>query len=97
MAARFVTATADSAIVAKPCFFAGITVTPDGTNNVTVSIYDNASAGSGSKPLPTMTFAGNGGTQYLGPPHVVKMTNGIYVDVTVAGGGTVEYTVHYQR
>ena len=95
-AVNWSTKTADAAITSGRVDFHGITVTPDGTNAVTVAIYDNTT-GSGSKLAPSMTFAGNGGTQFYAPPYPKACLNGIYVDVTVAGGGTVEYTVDYEK
>lgn len=90
------TQTADALIYSDECVFDGIVVMPDGTNDVTVTVYDN-STGSGSTPVPTFTFSGTGGAQALMMPCSVRMGTGIYVNVTVAGGGTVEYTVYYRN
>jgi hypothetical protein len=86
--------TADALVLSGGGYFHQILITPDGTNAVTVAFYDNTSA-AGTKFLQDMTFAGNGGTQAT-PPTWIPVTTGIYIDVTVAGGGTVGYTVLYR-
>lgn len=86
--------TADALILTGSGIFSQIVVTPDGTNDVTVAIYDNTSA-AGNKILPSMTFAGNGGVQ-ASPPIWCCVENGIYVDVTLSAG-TVAYAVMYRQ
>ena len=83
--------TADAAIMESPGVFYGVIVMPDGSHDVTVSIYDNASAASGTKILPTLTFAGDGGAQAFAAPYPIRCRNGIYVDITTAG--TVAYVI----
>lgn len=85
--------TADAAIYSGRGFFYQILVVPDGTNDVTVSIYDNTSA-SGTKIRSTMTFAGDGGAKAT-PLAKIRVVNGIYVDVTT--DGTVAYDVLYRE
>jgi hypothetical protein len=87
--------TADALIMSGSGWFHQILVTPDGTNAVTVTVYDNTS-GSGTKVIETMTFAGDGGTQAT-PPIWIYCSTGIYVDVTVAGGGSVAYAALYRK
>lgn len=84
--------TADTTILTGGGYFKQIVVMPDGTNDVTVSVYDNT-ASSGTKILPTLTFAGDGGPQ-ASPPIWVRVDSGIRVDITTAG--TVAYTVLYR-
>ena len=84
---------ADATILTGTGFFHQIVVMPDGTNDVTVSIYDNT-ASSGVELLPTLTFAGNGGPQ-ASPPVWIIVEKGIRVDVTTVG--TVAYTVLYRK
>jgi len=84
--------TADATIHTGAGFFHQIVIMPDGTNDVTVSIYDNT-ASSGKEILPTLTFAGDGGPQ-ASPPVWVRVDTGIRVDVTTAG--TVAYVVLYR-
>lgn len=85
--------TADALIVEDEGFFYGIIVTTDGTNDVTVAIYDNNTA-SGTKLIPDVVCAG--GTRYhlILFEHPVPFDNGIYVDVTTLG--TTSYMVYYQ-
>lgn len=84
--------TADALIYTGRCYFHQLIITPDGTNDVTVSFYDNT-AGSGTEFLETMTFAGDGGTKAT-PPVWIKLNTGIYIDVTTVG--TVGYTVLFR-
>ncbi len=83
--------TADATIFTGRGYFHQLIIMPDGTNAVTVSIYDNT-ASSGDEILPTMTFAGDGGPQAT-PPTWIAVNTGIRVDVSVAGAGTVAYVV----
>lgn len=84
--------TADATILTGAGYFRQIVVMPDGTNDVSVVVYDNT-ASSGTKLLPTLTFAGDGGPQ-ASPPVWVSVDTGIRVDITTAG--TVAYTVLYR-
>lgn len=86
------TKTADAAILSGAGYFKGFVIVPDGSNDVTITFYDNT-AGSGSKLLPTMTFAGDGGAHGFTLPAFAYAKTGIYADITTAG--TVEYTVFY--
>jgi hypothetical protein len=89
------TKTASGVMMAGPGRFFGFLVTPDGTNDVTMTIYDNASAASGVKITSTMVFAGDGGSQTWQPPiEPVDCFNGVYVEVSVEGAGTVEYIAY---
>ena len=85
--------TADATILTGEGYFKQIIVMPDGTNDVTFSIYDNT-ASSGKEILPTMTFAGDGGAQ-ASPPVWIAVNNGIRVDLTTVG--TVAYVVLYRN
>lgn len=88
---------ADAAIVSGRGFFLGIFFVTDATNEVTVNIYDNASAASGKKLIPTdtiITTAAANRIQAIGfEKGEVPYMNGIYVDITCAG--TVSYIVYY--
>jgi hypothetical protein len=88
--------TADAAITTAGGYLSGIMVITDGTNSVTVDIYDNATAASGTQLIPqwvipssttsraaTLSFGGVG----------LKFYNGVYVDVTTSG--TVKYMVYW--
>ena len=84
--------TADATILTGVGYFHQILIMPDGTNDVTVSIYDNT-ASSGTKLFPTMTFSGTGGAQASAPVWI-PVNTGIRVDITTAG--TVAYVVLYR-
>lgn len=66
--------------------FCGLLVKTDGTNNVTITVYDNASAASGDKLLPSAFVVK--GTALLWGIELDKgilADNGIYVEITCAG------------
>jgi len=90
--------TGDSAAVASKCMFHGIVVITDGTNAVTVKGYDNASAASGTSLFPdwVVTTSGTDRAQTLSFIPPVYCANGVYIDVTVGGGGSVSYVVYYE-
>ena len=88
--------TADAAVRTSSGVFYGMWVITDGANNVTVSVYDNASAASGTKIFPTtiipVSDTGAATTISFNPP--IKYTKGVYVDITTSG--TVTYKVYYK-
>jgi len=86
--------TADATITSGKAFFSGFLIQPDGTNDVAVVFYDNTSA-AGTKILPDLTFAGDGGTKMISLDNPIECNTGIYIDVTTAG--TVGYTVFFVK
>lgn len=86
--------TADSLVLIGDGSFYGIGLVTDGTNAVTVSVYDNV-ANSGKLLFPTFVVNGSIGTQTLNINPPVKFSNGLFVDITCAG--TVHYNVYYSR
>ena len=91
------TKTADAAITTSGGLFHGITVVTDATNAVTLNIYDNATAASGRKLIPTDTVittsaADRVQTYSVYPP--VEYYSGVYVDITCSG--TVAYMVYFE-
>jgi len=77
--------------------FYGIIIKTDGTNNVTLNIYDNIAA-SGKKLVPTdIVVLGTARIWALSYSPAIKCLTGIYVSVSVAGGGTCTYQVLYDK
>jgi len=87
--------TDDAAITTSAGIFHGIIVTTDGQNTVTVSIYDHASAASGTEIIPTTTVAAAIRIQPISVSPGVRFYNGIYVDITTSG--TTTYEVYYKN
>ena len=86
--------TADSAAVAEAGYLCGIIIATDGTNAVTLDMYDNATAASGTNIVPTLvitTSASNRGTAIAVNRAI---SNGVYVDITTSG--TLSYVVYYK-
>lgn len=79
--------------------FYGIVVRTDGTNDVTLNVYDNnAATVSGTRLTPASIVIdgasyASGWAYSLDP--AITYTTGIRVGVTVAGGGTCAYDVLY--
>lgn len=91
-------ATADGAAYTGAGAYLGITVITDGTNNCTFTIYDNtAASGTVLPPGSAFVVLGTSYTFAFSTGDPVLVTNGIYVDVTAAGGGTCKYKVNYDN
>lgn len=87
-------AAASANAVSGRCIFRGISVNPDGTNDITVNVWDSTTVSGATRLLETdVVFAGNEGWQCLDVPHGLPCFNGIYVEITCAG--TLSYRVHY--
>ena len=65
-----------------------------GTNDATLIIYDNASAASGTELFKVVVTGANDGAYFELPEGGIRAKNGLYADVTTAGGGA--YIVHYR-
>ncbi len=90
-------AAASAAAVTGRAAFYGIIVKTDGINNVTLNIYDNTAA-SGTKLIPTDTvISGTERTWTLSYTPAVGCTIGVYVSISVAGGGSAVYQVEYDQ
>lgn len=90
--------TASAAITSGAAVFHGLVVMSDGTNEITVNGYDNTS-NSGKKLFPTwtVTTSSSNRAQALSIMPPVKCTVGIYIEVTVGGGGTVAYMAYFNK
>lgn len=78
--------------------FVGILIATDGTNAVTLDIYDSKVTAAGTKLIPTLTIpssATNRMFQLQFSPGI-KYSVGIYVTISVAGGGTFAYIVYHR-
>lgn len=86
---------ASASVVSGDCVFHGIVVSTDGSNDVTLDIYDNTVA-SGNRLIPNntvITASQRAWSFSVDPP--IWCRHGIYVNVSVAGGGTCKYIVYY--
>lgn len=87
--------TADGVGHAHPCYLVKVKGKTDGTNNMTIKVYDNASAGSGNV-VAEFTIIGadlKGGEVF----DDLRMSNGVYIDATIAGSGTGTWWVEFKK
>lgn len=86
---------ASALVQTGPAFFFGVAITTDGSNSVTMAIYDNTE-GSGDKICPDLVAPASATNRVYtfeaNPP--VGANEGIYVDVTCAG--TYDYVVYFR-
>lgn len=86
--------TASGLIFTGECVFRGLLIGTDGTNDPTITVYDNT-ADSGEEILPTNTYDASA----LGLNGVVSLDihckNGLYVAITC--NGTVEVVPMWRR
>ncbi len=76
----------DGQVVNSPCWWTGSVLRTDGTNDATITVFDNASAASGAELIPSNTYdasaLGLNGAM-LTKPVIAK--NGVYIEITCAG------------
>jgi len=85
--------TADAAIAAGKAILAGAHIITNGTADVTLTLYDNASAASGTVIFKQVVTGTDDSIPYTLPDGGVGAKNGIYADI--AGTGA-EYIVFYR-
>lgn len=89
---------ADALIKTGVCAFAGLIVVTDGSNDITVNIYDNIEASGTKKLCPTdMLIRGAAETFTLSYDPPIICSTGLYVDISIAGGGSCSYQVVYDE
>ena len=86
---------ASGVVCANPCIFHGYLVGTDGVNDVTVTLFDKASAASGEEIVPTATYDASAGGINGATGMNVRCVNGIYLELSVAGAGAAEVVVQY--
>lgn len=91
--------TSSAAITAKPGYCYGIIVSASSASSGSISVYDHATAASGSQIFPTIYTDANATEPrniVLFLPVPIKFFNGIYVSETTTAG-TVNYEVFYRN
>jgi len=92
-----VPATASAASVSGSCVFYGIIVQTDGTNNVTLNVYDNTAASGTNLTPDDIVILGSSRAWTLSYSPGALCSTGVYVEVTVAGAGTCSFQVLYTQ
>ena len=89
--------TASALIYTGNALFQGILIATDGTNAVTLDVYDGTTTG-GTKVIPQTVIPSSSTNRSwalsIDPGLLVR--TGIYVAISVAGGGSASYTVYYK-
>lgn len=88
--------TADAAIATGTGWFYGFVIYTDGTNSVTVDIYDNTS-GTGTKLAPSIVCqtSSTNRTCVFGADVGIVFNTGLYIDIT-SSDATPDYVVYYR-
>ena len=85
--------TTDAVIADRRSSLHGVLLIPDGTNDLTLVIYDNASAASGTILFKAIVKGSDTSFQWLSPEGGIRAVNGMYADITTSGSAS--YIVHY--
>jgi hypothetical protein len=89
--------TASALIVTGSGIFLGLLIKCDGTNDLTLNVFDNTAA-SGTKLVPTdIIFDGAVKINALSFLPGVRFSTGLYVEIAVAGGGACEVMALYDE
>lgn len=91
---RKVGVTADGVVTSGPGYLKGVIVHTDGSAAVTVDLYDNATAASGSKLFSSwiVTSGASDRTHTLSfDGQECLFVNGMYVDITTTGSATLDF------
>ena len=95
--ARVSTVSTSQIITSNSAVLMGMQLGTDSLNNPTVTVYDGTD-NSGNEIVPTATYkATDLGLNGLAIPYDKDAPNGIYVEISVAGGGSVEVTIDYRE
>jgi H+/Cl- antiporter ClcA len=92
--------TTSAAVTAKPGYFYGIIVSSSSVTAGSISVYDNATAASGSRITPIIYAAASATSPAniaLFPSVPVKFFNGIYVSASSTAGVTLNYELYYKN
>ena len=90
--------TAMALIKTGVCSFAGLFLKTDNLNDITVNLYDNVEASGNARCCPNDTLIRGIAelfTLTYDPP--IQGKTGIYVEISVAGGGSCSYQVVYDE
>ncbi len=85
--------TADTAVLDRRGILTGVNIITDQTNDVTLIIYDNASAASGTVLFKAIVPGTEDTAYFRMPGEGVRCVNGLYADVTGTGA---EFVLHYK-
>lgn len=79
------------------CVFSGIMIALDGTNAVTLDIYDGVDD-TGVRIIPQIVIPSSAGVRSysLGFNPGIPMRTGIYIKIAVAGGGSASFVAYFR-
>ena len=95
MAIDTITATSSGIIFAGPCLIHSILEGgTDGSNDVTVTVYDNPSAASGNELIPTHVIDASAlGLNGVALYKSKEAKTGVYVEITTAGTAKIVFDI----
>ncbi len=82
--------------VEDECILHGVLIGTDGTNEVTLTVYDGLDDTGVVQYTPDIKIAGASGLLYISPA-AVHITTGVYLEVSVANGGSCNHRVFYDQ
>ena len=87
--------TSSALIVTGSGIFLGLLIKCDGTNDLTLNVYDAITA-TGTQLIPTdFVFDGTIKANSLGLAPGIRFATGLYLEIAVAGGGSCEVQALY--
>ncbi len=87
------TRTSSGLVASGTGILGGVVVATDGTNAVTLNIYDNTD-GSGKKIIPSTVITSSASNRVQAIAVDLQFNTGVYV--TATSSGSFEYTVYYK-
>ena len=86
--------TATGVVMNAPGYITGIFVQPDGTNDITLTLRDNAASGAGTYLCPVLVVGGTGGQKFFDLPNVWCKAG---IHATVAGSGACDAVIYCKK
>ena len=89
--------TATGQVITTPGYLLGLLIGTDYTNDATLSVYDNTAA-SGTEVIPSTKVDASalGMNGFMPGTVAIPFINGLYLSLSVAGGGSAEIIFYYR-
>jgi len=80
----------------EECILIGVLIGTDGTNQVTLNIYDGLNNSGNQLYTPNIIILGSSSLVYIAP-EPFQISTGVHVTVDVANGGTCYHRIFYDK